>query len=763
MYPTKIALAAAIAVTVQSGAISANSISLEEVIVTAQKREQSLQDVPLSVQVVDGQFLEDRNINQVSELSKVSPGFTFAEGSSDSSKGVILRGIGSQSFSKGMDQSVGVVIDGVVASSAASSLLDMSDVERIEVLRGPQGMLFGKNASAGLLNIVTKRPSEELTYGMGMTYAEHGQQKVNAYVSGPLIEDKVLGRLSYYSSEQDGLVENIYDGGDDHNNRDEFGFKGKLEIFATDELSILLSANKSTRSQICCATPIISKNANGDLLTHPNTPTGTENTQISDNDTSTGRTELEGYSAEFNYDIGDHVLTAITSWSKSDERSNYVSDQFAEFNPTFPLAAFTDATGVYSNASNSTFKQITQEIRLTSPDDGDLTYVVGLYLYDKALNSETDRLVNGVLASLSTAPNPFAPNQFDNTVSEVDNRSYALFGQATYHLTDFSRLSFGLRYNREEIDVLINSADAPAGTVSQFPDAVGIAQASDRDEAISWRLVYEYDLFEQGMVYGSVARGYKGPGVNTLPGAVGVAQDNPIIVQPEVPTNFELGLKSQFWDNRLRLNANLFYTSFKNFQAQVSDGGIPPTFILQNAGELETQGLEVDFALAMTENFTLTGGLAYVDASYAEFKGAACYPGQTVAEGCVDDVQDLSGADMPNSPEWSYTLSGRYDIPMSSVPFDGYVQGTYYWQDDVQYNSANDPQTIGTDYAVADLAFGIESHEGTYSVQLFVKNLFNDFYVTSLENTYRDAGVELAHSLPYDYERRVGLSAQVNF
>ena len=806
MRPTQLSLATAIAavVTPMAGHANDQSFGLEEVVVTAQKRAQNLQDVPISVQVVNGDFLEDRNINQISELSKVSPGFTFAQGNSDSSKGIILRGIGSQSFSRGMDQSVGVVVDGVVASSASASVLDMSDVERVEVLRGPQGMLFGKNASAGLLNITTKRPTDELSYGVNMSYAELNQQKISAYVSGPLIEDKLLGRINAYSNSQDGIIENVYPGGDDHGDRDEWGFKAKLEVRATDNLNILLSANHTKRAQISGAAPVIEFSPVAEMfassVVHPNGP---ENDKISDNDTSVSNTEVSQFSAEFNYDIGDYTLTSITSWTDSESFDNPVNDTLSSFDPNTPLGATllasgTQGSGLLLNSGKADIKQVTQEFRITSPADQDLTYVAGLYLYKRDMDLESSRLVNGYLASATViadiavqrgipaavaagmaAGSPlWGGLQSDLTDSTVNNESAALFGQATYHLTETQRLSVGLRYNYEKVDTEQNARihdrsvltgvyaggalfaqhSVEGGPFGLTP--LGYSSDSYTDKAISWRLIYENDITENGMVYASVARGYKGPAVNTLPGALKFAET---IIAPEVPTNYELGFKSQLWGNRLRLNSTLFYTSFEDFQSQVSDGAIPPTFVLQNAGELETKGLEMDFALAATENLTVSGSMAYVKAQFVEYKGAACYPGQSLAQGCVAGVQDLSGTDMPNSPEWSASLTGRYHIPLANLPFDAYAQGAYYWQDEVQYTAENDPETIGEAYGIADLAFGIEAEDGSYSVQLFVKNAFNEFYVSNIINTYREAGIVAGHMLPYDYKRRVGVSVSMNF
>lgn len=729
-------LASAIAAQVTAvHAAEAQAVFLEEVVVTAQKREQSLQDVPISVMAVSGDLLAERNINQVSELSKMAPGFTFAESTSDSGKGIAIRGVGSKSFSRGMDQSVGVVIDGVVASSTASSSLDMSDVERVEVLRGPQGMLFGKNASAGLLNIVTKKPTQALSYGLGATFSEQGEEKINAYLSGPILGDQVLGRVSYYSNERDGLLENTFPGGEDFNNRDEWGARAKLLVRPSDELELLFSADVIKRDHICCTqAPVISLS--------PALPSGAENDKILENDVSTGTTDYKGYSLEANYDLNDFTLTSITSWNKSKESSNVVSENL-------PVSL------VLLNDSQAEYEQKTQEFRITSPLGETIDYVAGVYYFEKNLTRNLDRIYDG---GFFGAPVDLSLLNF----SDVEMKSLALFGQATYHLNETNRLSVGLRYNREKVDI-DQVVDVRPGHIPE--ETIGQRQESLTDKAVSWRLIYEHNLTEDSMVYASVARGYKGPAASTLPSAIGADE---IIIKPEIPTNMELGLKSTMWDNRLRLNAAIFKTEFDDFQASAVGTGVVPSFFLVNAGKLETQGIEIDFEAALTENLTVSGALAYIDASFKEFDGADCYPGQSAAAGCVEvspglEAQDLSGKDMPNSPDLTVTLSARYDLPLNDLPFDGYVQGSYYWQDEVQYSTSNNPLTEADAYGTFDLSIGLESDSGTYSVQLFAKNLFNEFHANYLSDGYAIVGMPLVQGLPFEYERRVGVSLRLDF
>lgn len=717
----------------------ASAQQLEEIVVTAQKRQQSLQDVPLSVIAMSGKELENLNRNEVSDLSKSIAGFTFQTGSNDSEKAIQVRGVGTSTLSRGVEQSVGTVIDGVISSGVTASFLDFSDVERVEVLRGPQGMLFGKNASAGLLNITLRAPTDELSYGGSASYGDEDEVKVTAYVSGPLT-DTIKGRASYYSNKRDGIIESTHPAapGELYNDRDESGLSAKLLLEPTDALSVMLSYRNAERETNCCGRPPVTVVGPFAALL----PAGAENDKVYEANDSPGATELDVASLELNYEWGDHTLTSITSYTDIAISNNVQSTGL-------PLALLAD------NTTKEDIEQFTQELRITSPADQTISYVAGLYYYEKDLHTTLNRIFD-----LTVVGSPFVQGFFND--SQVDVTSKAVFGQATWNINDLTRLSLGLRYNEEEISMdqtvsflpLPASFTLPAGATYVAGATLGTVNPEEKDEHVSWRIIAERNLSEDKMIYLSVARGYKGPGANTL--ATGITTTKPI-VDAEIPTNYELGLKSEFMDGRMRLNASIFQTTFEDFQASLSNNAIPPAFFLDNAGELKTEGVELELSAQATENLFVSANIAAIDATFESYPGAACYPSQ----GCT--VQDLSGKDLPFSPDLTVNVFARYDIDLDSVPFNAYVQGAYHWQDEVQFNSSNDPLTIGDAYGIADFTVGLESETGTYSVQLFVKNAFDEFYVSGYSTQGTSFGVLLAQNLEYDYTRRVGIKLQVEF
>lgn len=607
--------------------INAQAQQLEEVVVTAQKRSESLQDVAISIAVVSGTELAELNKTQIADLSRLVPGFTFSEGTSDAGRNILIRGIGTNSFSRSVDLSVGTVVDNVASGSLSGSVLDFSDVQRVEVLRGPQGMLFGKNASAGLLNITTYNPTPELATGFRASYGSNDLVNLYGYASGPIIEDTLLGRISMYSNTMDPIIDNEYPGGDDFNDRDEWGGRGKLRWLITEQFDAQFNYTHIERKHTCCVAAL-RQVIEGSVVDREGGPVGPKNDKVLDNDTSKGETKVDIYSMELNYSLGDFLLTSISAYTNENVYGAARADDYA-------------LTALPLNDSFEKYQQYTQELRLTSPGDGKITYVAGLYYFYKKIDREFYRYIDLYAIDLADSGALSVTN-----VGKTDSESFAAFGQATWHITDRSRLSVGARYNFDQLGHKQTVASFP-GTLPEAPP--GSINQKDHDQAGSWRVMVERDIAEDAMVYASYAKGYKGPGSNSLPSG---PTSGDVFVDPEIPTSYELGIKSQWFDNRLRVNAAAYYSTFKDFQASAQvAGAFPPIFYLTNAGELETQGVELEVNAQLTQNFAVQGSLAYTDATFSDWPDAPCYARQSEAQGCIDGTQDLSGARMPNSPK----------------------------------------------------------------------------------------------------------------
>ena len=752
---TKAILISSLLATLPIAAFSQEAV-IEEIIVTAQKREQSLQDVPLSVTAISGERLASLQRNEIADLAKLMPGVTFKGGATDNGRSLQIRGIGTTSFSRAVEQSVGMMIDGVVTTSLATMFLDMNDVQRIEVLRGPQGMLFGKNASAGIINIITNDPTEEFEWGFTAGYAEENEQKYSAYFSGP-ISEQLLGRLAASSSTRDPYIKNTNPNGNDYNDRDEQAVNLKILYRPNDNLDVQLGYKLLKRGNLNGGAIVSESHVPPLAALFPGIaaalggymPVGKENDKIFAFNDSEAKTDQDLFSLEIDYALGDYTIASITSVTKTDILGN--ARGFS-----VPLNLLPN------NRSFGQRDQVTQEIRLHSPLDGNFSYVAGFYYYKNELDREFDRVIN-----LAAFGQPFVLN-IHVPHNEVENESYALFGQGTWSLTDRFRLSLGGRYTVEDIyDEHIVSYLNPDPIFGMFavPEATpGEVIESAQENNFSWRVIAEYDWMADALLFASVARGYKGPGVNTLSSAP-IAPS--VMVKPEIPTNFEVGIKSEWFDGRLQVNATAFYTSFEDFQASliVLEGELP-AFYLDNAGELQTEGLELEVTALPTENLLVAFSLAAVDATFEEYVGAECYGGQTEAQGCITTngqrVQDLSGKDLPYSPDLSYNLFARYDIELASLPFDAYVHAMYYWQDDAIYNTNNDPATLVDGYGLLDLGFGIESDDGRYDVQFWIKNATDEFHVSDFTAPSAFFGFGPSYNLQYTYTRRMGITLSVD-
>lgn len=720
----------------------AQAQQLEEVIVTAQKRSESLQDVPISIAVVSGVELANLNKTQITDLQRLVPGFTFTENTSDAGRNILIRGIGTSSFSRMVDLSVGTMVDNVASGSLSGSILDFSDVQRVEVLRGPQGMLFGKNSSAGLLNITTNNPTEEFTTGFRTAYGSENLVNLYGYASGPLVEDKLLGRISMYSNTMDGMIDNQYPGGQNGNDRNEWGARTKLRWLVTDDLDAQLNYTHVDRHHNCCVAPLRQVEP-GSIADREGGPVGPKNDKIYDNDTSRGKTKVDIVSLEANYTLDDYLLTSISAYTNENVYGAARADMYAP------------RTALPLNDAYEKYEQYTQELRVTSPVDAQVTYVAGLYFFYKDFTDNFTRYIDLYGIDFAPAPNSGALSVLNDT--DASNQSAAVFGQATWHATDKSRLVLGARYNDDQLTHK-QTVSAIPGTLPEAPP--GTVDAKTDDQGGSWRVIGEYDIAQDAMVYASYARGYKGPGSNSLPSG---PTSGSVFVDPEIPTSYEAGIKSQWLDNRLRLNGAVYYSTFKDFQASAQvPAAFPPIFYLTNAGELETKGVEIEMNANVLENFDVQASLAYTDAVFSDWDDAPCYAQQTEAQGCVNGVQDLSGADMPFSPDWAVFLAGTYYIPVPSQPFDGFVNLNFFWRDEVQFDTANNPLLTGDPYNTFDLYTGVQARNGRYRVQFYVQNLFDQFYPSSIGGQ-ETVGVEAAQILEYTYKRRFGVSLQMDW
>jgi iron complex outermembrane receptor protein len=757
----------------------AQTAVLEEVIVVAQKREENMMDVPVALTAVSTRDLNVFGVRDTTELTKLSPSLSYDQTGLSQNSGFRIRGIGTVVYSTTAESAVAVIIDDVATTQSGQALADLSDIERVEILRGPQSTLFGRNASAGVINVITKSPTPEFAAGTEIALTDDNQEKVSAWLSGP-ITDHVGYRVSGYYDDLEGWVENLDRGGDTNGSRN-WGLNGRLEWQAADTLNLRFQAKYDDSTSECCSGSLKyleDPETAAVLIFIPLTEAapelipfiGDDNNKISVDDIVEVESESLQLSFKAEWDVGEHTLVSITAYN------DWTLDEFNELDNTsfpvldYPFGAGTIADPVGTGADTFTiasnrgvvqFNQLevdffSQEFRWLSPSADWGNYIAGLY-YSKMEDSRRfDRYVPGlgVIGGLDGH-------------NEDENESSALsaFGQVTFNLGERSRFTVGARYQYEEIEVSQTQIDF-------YGDSPDVTQSYDDDDTnFMGNLAYQYDVGESGMLFARYARGHKGQFYDAAAASFFDGELEP--VKAEKSDAFEIGYKAQLMENRMRLEVVGFYTLYEDYQAQqqeVDESGAIQ-FTTENVGELETYGLELDTTTLIGNNFTLQAAAAWIKATIKEYNSADCYFGQTEVEGCVEGdngifTQDLGGEDLQNSPELKFNIAGTYYWPQISaswLPGDVFLNAAYVWTDAVNHDLQLAPWMEADSYDMLNVSAGLEVvGDVSYTITVFANNLLDDNYDNALLD-WADSAQQTAtlRFVPRDYSTYFGIRLRV--
>jgi iron complex outermembrane receptor protein len=726
----------------------AEELMLEEVIVTAEKREVNVQDVTMSVNVITSDFLEENSLTDMTEMLAYTPSVTYSGAGSMGT--VSMRGIGTNTFGTA-EPTVSFVMDGVPLQSQSQGLTDLVDIERIEVLRGPQSTLFGKNASAGVISIVTRGPGDEFESWFKALVTDDGEYNLIATISGPM-SDSVGGLLTAFYKQRDGNVYNHYSDSWVNDSQSQ-GLRARMDWQASDDVSISFIGNYREEDNICCAgvlidPAIVGPNQMAEI--YPVVPNYT-NAEINQDVLPLMGSDTWSLQATVNWDIGDYTLTSITSYNDYEATFQLDMDGSPAETPYFSdLSLIGWQTG---SGGSQTFSQ---EVRFESPLGGNFDYLLGMFYYDFESSNDFDRLWD-----ICFAP-PFIPGTtcgFIFTFPQGNrglsgSSSTSLFAHGNYHFSDRLRLVGGLRVMYEKISYDFERI-SPTGLI--FGPSYHNSDSHSKTVPMG-DISLQYDLNESSMVYGKYTRGYKGQAY----GLSSSFNDEQAAEQPvdgETVDSFELGYKSMLAGGRVRLNAALFHMTYNDYQAQaaVLDPAGNTEFRLINAGSIESKGLEVDFQALLTESLTLTGAVTFLDAEFTDFDGAPCWSGQPEGTGsgfCEDGVQDLAGFPLPAAPDLKYNVSLRYDF-QTGARFVPYLQGSYVYVDEQTFALDQDPLGYEPSHGLWHASAGLTDSTGRYLISAFVRNIGNETYYTS-----HDFGTA---QRPRDIERYYGLNFRVNF
>jgi outer membrane receptor protein involved in Fe transport len=727
---------------------------LEEVIVTAQKREQSLQDVPISVAVTSGEDIEKQSLTDLGELAAQTPNIIISD--APASDQLYIRGVGS-SINGGFEQSVGTFVDGIYHGRSRYSRGALFDVERVELLRGPQSTYFGNNAIAGALNVITRKPGDEFEGYVNVLFEpDDGERSIELALGGP-VTDTLGVRVASKIYGMSGFVRDFHSGvqGPDLDDKliratvawnpaDTFDATFKAEIAESD-------GDRNPPFQLFNCPPVGGFPGPGGGCAAALGAFGSLNDELDTIGADTPGEFTAAHTREYvltlNLDILNHTLTSITGYSNYDYRQGFDGD-------SVPLPLL----GVNFNED---FEQYSQELRITSPTGNRFEYIAGFYWQTSDLFNQNKIYADIVSPLLLFSPvgllyAPFLPVGPQNDLTQ-DEETFSLFGSLTWHVAASLRGTVGLRWTDVEKDGVkslfigsTNGAAALSGPFTPLPFPLsmfplpprgpvagglgtphGPVPLSISNDDVTPSVNVQYDVTEDIMAYFSFSQGFKAGGFD----AQNVSgPPDPLTFGPEEVDAYEAGVKATWLDGRLATNLTWYRNEYTDLQQAVLQTGI--TFNVENVGELVVQGVEFDATLRMTENLIISTAVAYLDSEYESYPNGGCTalqslrfamsnPGQTC-------LQDLTGEPSPYSPEFSGYVHARHVLPL---PRDLRVvtDVNVYFTDDFEIISDNDPLVTQDSYAKLDARIALGNQGNTWEIAVVGKNL-TDKYTRSFAN-----------------------------
>ncbi len=678
----------------QSEEAEASEGALEEVVITAQRRAESLQEVPISVTVFDAEDLREAGVRIMSDVATRTPGFamgTFNFGQPQ----LYIRGIGSNADGAGSDSSVVVFLDEVYIGRATAANVELYDLERFEVLRGPQGTLFGKNVIGGALNLVTSKPTDVLTSKFEATGGNLGLIEGKALVSGPF-SDKVSGKFSFTTRRRDGYMTSVdpTNLGTEYSGLKNTGLRAGLRIIASDNVEINLSADYSA-DRYDAAGHIVLGLDDGLLiptfqLAYDPVAAGNPDFTFSDLDDGFQDRDVYGFMGRLDWDTDSGTFTSITGLrgAQFDFNEDHLGSGLATF-PILAVQAFIDEE----------VDQFTQEFRFNGLAFNDnLNWTVGVFYLKEDVDRQEDSMVG------------FAPRPYPRDISLQSNttKSSSIFADATWSITERFDLTLGARYTDEKKDIRQIGIDGAAGGVAEDYDVT----ASDSWDAFTPRIVLGFHLTDDAFLYGSYSEGFKSGGYE---GLAATATGASTAFNPEEAEAFEAGLKTEWLDRRMRINLAVYKTDYTDLQ--VLERIITPDdplgiVVTKNAGSAEIKGAELEFD-SQWGGFGLSGNFAYIDTETKEFGGP-------------EDPRN--GKNLRNSPKNSYYLLASYTWDLSNGA-SLIARYDYRHQDKVYSDPLNIEGSAIPEYSLQDARLAYAAASGHWELAAWVKNLADERYM----------------------------------
>ncbi|WP_048439684.1 TonB-dependent receptor [Caenimonas sp. SL110] len=666
--------------------------SLGVVTITVNKREERLQDVPATATVIQSQQLDQQNISTVQDLTRAIPTLDA------SIAGFRIRGFGGTSFSLTAEGSVGILVDGVSLSGAGDFPPNLFDVERVEVLEGPQGTLFGKNSSAGIINIVTKAPNTRKFESVVRLDAQtrHGKS-VQAAINVPL-SDVLALRLSGTVQDDPRSTRNLFDGAWDSPRKT----NARLRLLwkPTSDVTVNLSADQSEKTLHGGGLWTIYQSTPGSLLTTASSACGVtirpDNTDVCAVPGQNGNTtRVGGYAAQVDWAIGNYRLTSVTA--VRDVKNDLSGADYDMVSVRAPD---------YTQPELKTYHNVSQELRIASPDYEWGNFVAGAYYFKGRINQDISNVLTLAPYKLGTR----------NLVSG-ENISTAVFGQGTYKFNKALSVNLGARIGREEASTARTGTLSPGAVAALTPARLLPVTGDSADNYTSWRAGVQYDFDPSRMAYLTYVHGYKAPAVNHNATNIRV----PLVVRAEIPTMLEAGLKNMFFDGRLGVNVSAYAMNIKDYQATIWDPAAV-AFIFTNAPKLASRGATLNFYGNPTSALTVNGGLAYTVAKLGSGFLVECAMGSPA--GCT---RDAGGDQAGGTPKVRATLAFDYRFPLASMR--GSLGGDVVYTSEKVFDRTDPARNLAAT-TIVGARFGVRTADDKVGLTLYARNLFDKFSPT---------------------------------
>lgn len=760
-------LASAVLLSISANTWSAD-FALEEITVTAQKRTESLQDVPISVSTFTGEKMEEAGVNNLGEMSAYIP--NFQQSVSPIGSYIAIRGI-SSGLNYGFEQSVVPYMDDISLGRSVLSRIPFMDLQRVEVLRGPQNVLFGKNSIGGALSMVTAKPTDEFEGSIQIEYEpEYNQQEQVLVLSGPL-SDRLRGRLAVRHATDDGYFKNDISG-DDEPETKELGIRATIAWDVTDNFEAILKVERDKYDFDGRPEEILFAYGTTDTVnpfSFLGIPTGATYPQIAQtigaavgqnigfddtrqnyhrnsNFAAFNEVEVDHITLTANWDMRNDVrITSVTGWIEYDDNFHYDGDL--------------SGIDVFTYGVPQDYEQFSQEFRFTSPTGQTIEWIGGAFFQSTEQNGTGNFLIDdeslttalGALGTFIGDPGLSALGTTANLLSvqtyQGESDQWAIFGQVTWNVTDTVRLTLGLRYTEEEKEAerainVFNSltgafdpTQAINGSLIFGVDYQNLGELSaltplgpfpqgffpihklkgDRDEeSLTPTFIAQWDATADVMLYLSYSEGFKAGGFDDR----GI-QANNFEFEDETVKSYEVGMKGAFLDGRAELNAAYFYTEYDDLQVSVFDGNLG--FTVGNAAQSTATGIELDGRFLLTEDLVLSGSLGYLDFEFDSWENATCPPIVTLNTGAT--VCDNTGKRNIYTPEWSYSTTLDYTTALTDR-FTLRATLDVSYKDKQFVEATLNPDLEQGDYTKVNARLALETEK--WSVALVGKNLTDE-------------------------------------